>query len=154
MKSQTLNYIFCALFALILSSCGNKTEKKTDNEIKGQTELVEKTVKENQSEFVYLKAGKKVEMVLENGAKFLVVGKPTRANFPTENINNQRFIIIGPGIMVNQAKNSDGFRFTITPIEKTLVDGNLEIDVMENIENSENFSHKFLVPVKLIADKN
>jgi hypothetical protein len=111
-------------------------------------ELVKKTVKENQSEFVYSKEDKKVEMVLENGAVFLVVGKPTRANFPTENINNQRFIINGPGIMVNQAKNSNGFRFAITPIGKNLVDGNLEINVMENVENDESFSHKFLVPVK------
>jgi len=111
-------------------------------------ELVKKTVKENQSEFVYSKEDKKVEMVLENGAVFLVVGKPTRANCPTENINNQRFIINGPGIMVNEAKNSNGFRFAITPIGKNLVDGNLKINVMENVENDESFSHKFLVPVK------
>ena len=153
MKNQTLNYIIFGLFALILSSCGNKTEKKADDGIDKQTELIVETAKENQSGFVYSKADKKVEMVLENGAEFLVVGQPTRANFPTENINNQRFIISGPGIMVNQA-DKDGFRFTITPIDKTLVNGNLEIVVMENVENDENFTHKFIVPVKSIAEIN
>ena len=102
---------------------------------------------ENQSEFVYSNADKKVEMVLENDAEFLIVGKPTKANFETENIDNQKFMIFGPGIMVNKA-DKDGFRFTITPIENTLVNGNLEIQVTERIENGENFTHKFLVPVK------
>ncbi|WP_440121468.1 hypothetical protein [Tenacibaculum sp. Ill] len=90
-------------------------------------------------------------MVLENDAEFLVVGKPTKANFETENINNQKLMIFGPGIMVNQT-NKDGFRFTITPIEKTLVNGKLEIQVTERIENGENFTHKFLVPVKTKAE--
>ena len=125
MKIKVLNYIICGIITLTLASCGNKT----------------------QSDFVYSKADKKVEMVLENGSEFLVIGKPTKANFVTENIDNQKFMIFGPGIMVNQA-DKDGFRFTITPIEKTLVNGKLEIQVTERIENGENFTHKFLVPVK------
>jgi len=129
MKIKVLNYIVCGIITLTLASCGNKT----------------------QSDFVYSKADKKVEMILENNAEFLVVGKPTKANFVTENIDNQKFLIFGPGIMVNQA-DKDGFRFTITPIEKTLVDGKLKIQVTENIENGENFTHTFLVPVKLKAE--
>ncbi|MGO3183936.1 MAG: hypothetical protein ACTIJ9_14005 [Aequorivita sp.] len=90
-------------------------------------------------------------MVLENNAEYLVVGKPTKANFVTENIDKQKFMVFGAGIMVNQADKS-GFRFTITPIEKTLVEGKLEIQVTERIENGENFTHKFLVPVKTKAE--
>ena len=129
MKIKVLNYIFFGIITLTLASCGNKT----------------------QSDFVYSKADKKIEMVLENDAEFLVVGKPTKANFETENINNQKLMIFGPGIMVNQT-DKDGFRFTITPIEKTLVNGKLEIQVTERIENGENFTHKFLVPVKTKAE--
>ena len=56
-------------------------------------------------------------------------------------------MVVGPGIKVNRA-DKDGFRFTITPIEKTLVDEKLEIQVTELINNGENFTHKFFVPVK------
>jgi len=153
MKNQILNYIFYGIFILILSSCVERTEKKNNDGIQNSTELNTEVNEEKQSEFVYSKADKKVELILENDAEFLVVGKPTRANFPTENINNQRFMISGPGIMVNRA-DKDGFRFTITPIKETLIDGNLEINVAENIENGENFTHKFLVPVKETAEKN
>jgi len=129
MRIKVLNYIVFGIITLTLASCGNKT----------------------QSDFVYSKADKKVEMILENNAEYLVVGKPTKANFVTENIDNQKFMVFGAGIMVNQADKS-GFRFTITPIEKTLVDGKLEIQVTERIENGENFTHKFLVPVKTKAE--
>jgi|TARA_R110002110_G_scaffold414576_1_gene645005 hypothetical protein len=147
MKIKVLNYIFCGIITLNLASCGNKNESKSENGINSETEYKSDNKTETQSDFVYSKADKKVEMVLENSAEFLVVGVPTRANFETENINNQRFMIVGPGIMVNQA-DKDGFRFTITPIEKTLVDGKLEIRVTERVENGEDFTHKFLVPAK------
>jgi len=130
MKVKVLNYIFFAIITLNLASCGNKTENRT--------------------EFVYSNVDKRVELILENDAEFLVVGQPTKANFETENINNQMFMIVGPGIIVNQA-DKDGFRFTITPIEKTLVDGKLEIRVTEGVENGENFTHTFIVPVKTKA---
>ena len=147
MKNQILNYSFCGIFALLLLSCGNSNEKKKDGRIESGGEKISKTLNENQSDFVYSQADKKVKMILENGAKSLIVGKPTKANFPTENINNQLFMISGPGIMVNQ-DDQDGFHFTITPIEKTLVNGNLEIDVTEYFEREVIFTHKFLVPVK------
>lgn len=147
MKNRILNLIFCGIFTLILSSCGNKTDKKADTGIDTQTELKMDTDSKTKSNFVYKKGNKKVELILENGVKFLEVGKPTRADFPTENINDQRFMISGPGIMVN-TKDRNEFRFTITPIEGTLVNGNLEINVTENVGNGENFTHKFLVPVK------
>ena len=147
MKIKVLNYIFCGIITLNLASCGNKNESNSDNGISSETEYQSDKKTKTQTEFVYSNADKKVEMVLENGAEFLVVGEPTRANFETENINNQRFMIVGPGIMVNQA-DKDGFRFTITPIEKTLVDGKLEIRVTERVENGEDFTHMFLVPVK------
>ncbi|NQX85451.1 MAG: hypothetical protein HRT67_06040 [Flavobacteriaceae bacterium] len=111
------------------------------------SEINEPKNTEFESKSIYLKADKKVEMVLENNAEFLVTGQPTKANFVTENIDNQKFMVYGPGIMVNQA-DKDGFRFTITPIENTLVNEKLEIQVTERIENGENFTHKFLVPVK------
>ena len=153
MKNRTLNLILCGILTLILSSCGNNFNKKANTEIETQTELEMDADSESESDFVYSKGNKKVELILENGVKFLEVGKPTRADFPTENINDQRFMISGPGIMVN-TKNRDEFRFTITPIQGTLVDGNLEINVTENVENGENFTHKFLVPVKSAAEKN
>lgn len=151
MKIKVLNCIFCRIIILNLASCGNKNESNSDIGISLEREYQSDKKTEIQSEFVYSNADKKVEMVLENGAEFLVVGEPTRANFETENINNQRLMIVGPGIMVNQA-DKDGFRFTITPIEKTLVNGKLEIRVTERVENGEDFTHKFLVPVKSKAD--
>ena len=149
MRIKVLNYIFCGIITLNLASCGNKTESKSEIRIDSKTEL--KADNKTQAEFVYSNADKKVEMVLENNEKFLVIGEPTRVNFETENINNQRFMIVGPGIMQNQA-DKDGFRFTITPIEKTLVNGKLEIRVTERVENGEDFTHKFLVPVKIKAE--
>jgi hypothetical protein len=53
--------------------------------------------------------------------------------------------------MVNRDEK-DGFRFTITPIEETLVDGKIKIQVTENVENGENFTHTFLVLVKTKAE--
>ena len=153
MKNRILNLILCGFFIVISSSCGNNTDKKADTEIETQTELKMDANSETESDFVYSKGNKKVELILENGVKFLEVGKPTRADFPTENINDQRFMISGPGIMVN-TKNRDEFRFTITPIESTLVNGNLEINVTESVEDGENFTHKFLVPVKTQTNKN
>tara|TARA_R110002012_G_C11398556_1_gene585436 strand:- start:140 stop:595 length:456 start_codon:yes stop_codon:yes gene_type:complete len=147
MKNTTLNLILCGILTLILSSCGKNTDKKANIVIETQTELEMDTGSESESDFVFSKGNKKVELILEHGVKFLEVGKPTRADFPTENINDQRFMISGPGIMVN-TKSRNEFRFTITPIESTLVNGNLEINVTESVENGENFTHKFLVPVK------
>jgi len=142
---KNLNLILYGIFTLILSSCVNKTDKKADTESRSEFKM--DADKETESDFVYSKGNKKVELILENGVEFLEVGKPTRADFPTENINNQRFMINGPGIMVN-TKDRDKFRYTITPIEGTLVNGNLEINVTEIVENGDNFTHKFLVPVK------
>jgi hypothetical protein len=151
MRIKVLNYIFCGIITLNLASCGNKTETKSEIGIDPETELKADNKAETQSEFIYSNADKKVEMVLENDAEFLVAGKPTKVNFETENINNQKFMVVGPGIMMNRA-DKDGFRFTITPIEKTLVDGKLEIRVTELVENGENFTHTFLVPVKIKAE--
>lgn len=118
---------YLVVLFIIIYSCENKTN--TNNE------------------FVYKKGNKKIELVIENNVNFLVVGQPTKTKFETKNINIQKLMIYGPGIMVNKA-NKDGFKFTITPIEETLVDGKLEIQATEIIENGENFTHKFLVPVK------
>lgn len=153
MKNRILNVMLCGLFIVISSSCDTNTDKKTDTEMESQTEVKMDANSQTESDFVYSKGNKKVELILENGVKFLEVGKPTRANFSTENINEQRFMVIGPGIMVNR-KNRDEFRFTITPIESTLVNGNLEINVTESVEDGENFTHKFLVPVKTQTNKN
>lgn len=99
------------------------------------------------NEFVYKKNNKKIELILENNVNFLVVDQPTKTKFKTKNIDNQKLMVYGPGIMVNR-ESKDDFRFTITPIKETLVNGNLEIQITERIENGENFTHKFLVPVK------
>ena len=125
MKNQVLNYIVWGIITLTLTSCENKSK----------------------SDFIYSKGNKKVQIVLEDSKEFLIVGQPTKAKFVTENIDNQNFMIFGPGIKANESIK-DGFRFTITPIEKTLVNGKLEIQVLERIENRDNFTHKFLVPVK------
>ena len=89
MKIKFLNYIFCGIIALNLASCGNKNESDSDNGISAETEYQSDKKTETKSKFVYSNADKKVEMVLENDAEFLVVGEPMRANFETENINNQ-----------------------------------------------------------------
>lgn len=101
-----------------------------------------------QAEFVCSNGDKKIELILElERDSILEIGKPINANLKTENIDKQNLMIFGPGIKVNKVDNSE-FRFTITPIDKTLVYEKLEIQVTERIENGENFSHKFLVPTK------
>jgi len=142
MKIKILNYIVYGLITLTLANCGNKSESKTDSGIETETEL--------KSNFVYTESDKKVELILENNAEFLVLGKPTKAKFITENINDQRFAIFGTGLMIN--KQDTEFRFIITPIEKNLVNGKLEIQVKESAENGKNFNHKFLIPVKSSTD--
>ena len=136
MKNKFINYIVYGIIALNLISCGHKN--KTESYI--QTE--------SKAEFVYSNGDKKVEMVLDLGRDAeLVIGKPIKASFKTENIDIQKLIVFGPGIKVNKTDKNE-FQFTITPIEKTLINGKLEIQVTEQIENGENFTHKFLVPVK------
>lgn len=139
MKYKVLNHTFYGIITLILASCGGKSDSKSDNRIKPKAEL--------NNEFVYTESDKRIELVFENNAKYLVVGKPAKMKLFTKNINPQKLMIYGPGIMVNP-ENNDGFRFIITPIEKTLVKGNLEIQITERIENGEDFTHLFLVPVK------
>lgn len=142
MKNQFLNHIIYGIVILTLTNCQNKTNTQTESYIQTKS----------QSEFVYSKGDKKIEMILELGRDVeLVIGKPINANFKTENINKQNLMVFGPGIKVNKT-DKNGFRFTITPIEKNLVDGNLEIKVTERIENGDNFTHKFLVPVKTKAE--
>ncbi|WP_298520172.1 hypothetical protein [uncultured Kordia sp.] len=126
MKSKALDHIVLGIIALMMVSCGNKL----------------------QSDLSFEKQGKKITMVLENDATSLVVGKPTKARFDTENINNKKLSIVGAGIRSNQI-DKDEFRFTITPIEKMLVDGKMKIHIAELLDNGEKFSHTFLVSVKL-----
>ena len=64
MKKTILNYLLYGIITLDLASCRKKTE--------------------SQNEFICSNGEKKVEMVLENNAEFLIIGKPTRANFDTE----------------------------------------------------------------------
>lgn len=154
MNNQILNFIFFGIFALILSSCGEKKDTKKNDGIQSSTEFKKETKEKPQSKFVYSKADKKVKIELENNVEFLVAGQPTQANFLTENINDQLFMISGPGIKVNQYKNDNDYRFTITPKERNLVNGNLEIVVTEYFNKEEIFKHKFLVPVKTSTNKN
>jgi hypothetical protein len=150
MKNKVLYYMVFGIFTLTLASCGNRTETQTKQEAESETTM-KTNLTETQSDFIYSSGDKKLEMILENNAKFLVVGEPTRATFETKNIDEQRLMIIGPGIMASRVEN-DGFRFTIKPIEETLVDGKLKIHVSEYLENDETFTHTFSVPVKTKAE--
>ena len=121
-KIQT--YLFSALIAVCLTSCQEK----------------------NDSIFIYSSEGKRIEMILENDAEYFVIGKTTKMDFVTENVNKRRLTVSGPGIR-NHGSQAD-FRYTVTPFENTLVNGNLQIRVIEALENGERFSHIFLIPVK------
>ena len=147
MKIDLLKASFFITIILSLNSCLSQTELKSENKKVSNKEFTAISKNEMQMDFFYSKANKKVKLVLENNVDFLIAGKPTKAKFETENIDIQKLIIVGPGIMLNEA-NKDGFRFTITPIEKNLINGKLEIRLTEFIENKDNFSHKFLIPVK------
>ena len=148
-KINILNYIGFGLITLILVNCGNKTESKSTNEIPTQTELTT----EQKTDFVYAELDKKIELIFENYERVLEVGKPTKAKFKTENINNQRLAIFGAGLAMNETDNEE-FRFVITPIKEYLKNGNLEIKILENLDNGETFTHVFLVPVKSKTNKN
>ncbi|MCK0155783.1 hypothetical protein MWU65_01235 [Cellulophaga sp. F20128] len=140
MKNKYLNYIVCGLITLCVIGCDFSAKSKTKTEYSIRTA--------SQAEFVYSNGDKKVEMILEleKDAKALVLGIPIKAYFKTENINTQKFKVFGPGIMVKQGAKHE-FRYTIIPTERFLVDGKLEIQVTEQIENAADFTHKFLVPV-------
>lgn len=143
MKNKYLSYIVCGLITLCVLGCdfSTKTKIKTEYAIKTESKV----------EFVYSNGDKKIEMILEleKDAEFLVLGKPIKAYFKTENIDTQKFTVSGPGIMVKEGAK-DEFRYTIIPTERFLVDGELEIKVTEHIENEADFTHKFLVPVKTL----
>jgi len=126
---KAFKYIFLISFILILLGCGNKIISKT------------------KTDFVYEHLNKRVEIVLENDVKFLVVGKSTKANFKTENIDLKKINIAASGIKLNKS-DSDGFQYIITPNEETLVNGQLKIHFTESIKNEENFSHTFFINVK------
>ena len=117
--------LYPLLLCTVFSTCaqtpkkdyyGNGQIKEEGQNIQGKKEGLWKEFHENGKLLYDSNANKKVDMVLENGAEFLIVGKPTGANFNTENIDDQKFMIIGPGIMANSAHKGD-FRFTITPIK-------------------------------------
>nr|WP_321248208.1 hypothetical protein [uncultured Psychroserpens sp.] len=147
MKMKVLSYMFYGIIVLNIMSCVNKTESKSEITTHSETALKSNNTIKNQTEFVYSRGNKKVELIFENDAKFLVLGESTKVHFKTENINPKRFVIVGPGILIDQAGDKDGIRCIITPVKKTLVDGNLEVRIREMVENGEHFTHKFLVPV-------
>lgn len=132
-KKNILNYIVYGLLTINLLGCMDKTEQKTD--------------------FVYAESNKKIELIFENYESYLIIDKPTKARFITENINSQRLGIFGAGLAMNMTDN-DGFRFVITPNKNDLKDGKLEIKISERLENGKTFTHKFLVPVKATGEKN
>ena len=128
-------------------SCKNTSKSGSESGTDSQTELNTDKITKVQSGFIYSNGRKKVELILENGLEFLVVGEPTKASFKTENINNERFMIVGQGLTLNQA-DKNGFHLTITPVDKSIVQGKLEIRVTELVENGKNFKDRFFIPVK------
>jgi len=125
MKSKIVYFIIFGITMLMISGCVDKS----------------------QADFSYEKGGKKITIVLENNAKSLKAGKSNKVRFDTEKINNKKLTIVGAGIKMDQS-NENGFHLLITPVEKMLEDGKMKIIITESIENKENFSHTFLVPVK------
>ena len=99
------------------------------------------------TQLVYSEGNKKVELIFEGGNKFLILDKPTKAKFVTKNINDQHFLIVGPGISRNADDDSE-YKWLITAQKESLEDGTLKISVREVIENGEDLNAKFLVEVK------
>ena len=99
------------------------------------------------NQLVYSEGNKKIELLFEGGNKFLILDNPTKAKFVTKNIDNQHFLIVGPGISRNTENNSE-YRWIITAPKESLEDGKLKIRVWEVIENGEDLNAEFLVEVK------
>ena len=127
-RNTILNFFYIGLFTLLLFGCGQKQS-------------------ENTNEFIYDNGNKKIELVLEGGKHHLIIDKPTKANFVTENIDHAKFTIVGAGIRRITQKNSD-YDWEITALKRHLTNGKLQIRMMERIENGVNLSAEFLVDVK------
>lgn len=99
---------------------------------------------------IYEKGGKKIELVLDNNSEFLVNNIPTKAKFILKNIDPNKLLVSGSGIQVHR-KDKNEFNYTIRTLSNTLIRGNLEIDIAEKITDSTYFRHKFIIPVKTKA---
>ena len=129
MKKKRNSFLVFILFGIIIFmsfSCNQSNEK---------------------NQLVYTEGDKKIELIFEGGNKFLILDKPTKAKFVTKNIDNQHFLIVGPGISRNTENNSE-YRWIITAPKGSLTDGKLKIRAREVIENGEDLNAEFLVNVK------
>jgi hypothetical protein len=152
MKNKILNYIVFGIITLnFLISCLNNdtTKLKEGKETESKTEVNKTT--ENQSEFVYSSTDK-VEIIIENDAEFLIVGKPTKIYLKKENIYKRLIKTSVKGENTVDLNNliidTSGLTLLITATKDNLLDGNVEIQLTERVENGEDYIHKLLVPVK------
>lgn len=156
MNKQIINLVLGGIILLNFTNCKNEITPKensaSQNEINLKTEIKLKTISKKISysvaTFDHSEGKKKVSMIIEyNYKEKLIVGRTYNVNFKTENINSQNFKVSGNGIIVKKVGN-DELLYTITPLANKIDNGMIEIQVTEQIENAENFSHKFLVPIK------
>lgn len=129
-QSALLIFIVIGLLALLLFSCGQSKKHKGN-------------------ELIYVKGNKRIELLFEGGDHFLIIDKPTKANFVTENIDNFNYSIVGAGIKKVRSKDSD-YEWEITPPREHLIDGKLKVRMIVEIENEESLNVEFLVNVKKI----
>lgn len=112
---------------------------------------------ETENPFVVQVDDKRVELILENNADYLIYDTPTKAEFVFENIELNTWYIIGRGIKIVDIKNKENLNFkSITeinyPSERSTSD-TLEINLKFKGLNDIEFSKGIIkVPVKRLNE--
>jgi len=140
MKKTITKQTFYLIFVLAFISCENKTTYNKET-------IQEKSEIKSDNNFIFNNLNNRIEMIFEDNAKYLEIGKPMKGRLVSKNINLHRLTIIGMGIKFDGVSN-EIFYFTVTPIEKYLINGKLEIKINERANNSQNLTCTFLVPVR------
>lgn len=107
---------------------------------------------EPKNPFVVEVDDKRVELILENNADYLVYDVPTKVDFVFENIEVNSWLIKGRGIMINNVKKDIDKYKVITeinyPLERSTSD-TLEIELKFKGTNDTEYSQGIIkVPVK------
>jgi hypothetical protein len=173
MKNHLIKYVTCGIVFLATTSCRFETsstirsssesnfEYKTKSETSGNKSVITESnikisskkesfsLRKSRIEFSHSEKDKGVRMFLDLDFNYnLEVGKPFKISFITNNINEKNFIVSGSKIKVDRI-DEEKLSYEITLIEENLGNGVVEIKVAENIQDNENFTHEFLVPVKM-----
>ncbi|WP_452232486.1 hypothetical protein [Lacinutrix sp. MEBiC02595] len=150
MKYKILIHLIYGLIYIILISCGNKSEAKTNNST--ATEIESKGEDKNQLLLVESSENHEIEVFLENNAEFIIVGKPTVIYFKRKMLYKALNKVVVKHVKIDLMEDfkvhMHDANLSLTATEENLESGFIEIEITEKIKNEEDLIHKFNFPVK------